>query len=104
MNTRQKMYVLVRKDLDETYRIVQGSHAVAELSLRGDTESFKSWNNGTIVFLAVQNEQTLNLWSLKLSDKNKVFVKWHEPDLNGQMTAIACIDEGEVFKKLNLAK
>jgi hypothetical protein len=36
MNTQKKMYVLTRKDLDETYRVVQGCHAVAEYSLRGD--------------------------------------------------------------------
>lgn len=104
MNMHIKMYVLVRKDLDETYRIVQGSHALAEYSLRGDIESFKLWDNGTIVFLGVHDEHALKLWSLKLSHKNKRFVKWCEPDLDHQITSIACIDSGEVFKKLNIAK
>ena len=46
----KKMYVLVRKDLPSTYRMVQGAHAVAEYLLRyPDTE----WKNGTLVFLGV---------------------------------------------------
>ena len=103
MNTEPIMYVLVRKDLAETYRIVQGSHAVAEYALRGDQERFKAWNNSTIIYLGVRNEQALLLWSMKLTDRKKFFSPWHEPDMRGQMTAIACIDTGEIFKKLRMA-
>ena len=103
MSITPRMYVLVRKDLAETYRIVQGTHAVVAYSLLVPAqEDYRIWNNGTIVFLGVRNEQALELWSMKLQDKNKVFAKWHEPDLKGQMTGIACIDTGEVFKSLNL--
>ena len=55
------------------------------------------------VFLGVRNEMALELWSLKLTDKGKPFVLFREPDLRGQVTAIACIDTGEVFRKLNVA-
>ena len=98
-----KMYVLVRKDLDETYRNVQGTHAVAEYSLKGDKNLFERWGNHTLVHLGVPNERSLKIWQMKLTSKNKPHVCFHEPDLNGQMTAIACVDTGEVFKKLNLA-
>jgi hypothetical protein len=103
MNTELIMYVLVRKDLDETYRIVQGSHAVVEYSLHGDREQYDRWHNSTIVFLGVQNEGALKLWQLKLGDRNRCFTAWHEPDLNGQLTALACIDTGGIFRKLNTA-
>jgi len=102
MNT-PKMYVLVRRDLAETYRVVQGSHAIVEYALRGDQERFKEWNNGTVLYLGVRNEQALLLWSEKLTDHEKRFCPWHEPDLHGQMTAIACIDDGWIFRKLNMA-
>lgn len=103
MSITPRMYVLVRKDLAETYRIVQGAHAVVAYSLHVPTqEAYRTWNNGTIVFLGVRNEQALDLWALKMQDKGKIFAKWHEPDLKGQMTAIACIDTGEIFKSLNL--
>lgn len=98
-----KMYVLVRKDLDQTYRNVQGTHAVAEYSLRGDKGLFEKWDNHTLVHLGVPNEGSLKIWQSKLTGKQKPHACFHEPDLNGQMTAIACIDTGEVFKKLNLA-
>ena len=97
------MYVLVRKDLDETYRNVQGTHAVAEYSLRGDKELFEKWDNHTLVHLGVPNEGALKLWVAKLKNRHKEHVCFFEPDLSDQMTAIACIDTGEVFRKLNLA-
>jgi hypothetical protein len=97
------MYVLVRKDLAETYRIVQGSHAIIEYSLRGDQEKYKAWNNGTVLFLGIRNEQALDFWTLKLQDRGKIFVTWKEPDLKCQTTSLACIDTGEVFKSLNMA-
>lgn len=103
MNTEPIMYVLVRKDLAETYRLVQGSHAVAEYSFRGNQECYQKWNNTTIMFLGVRNEQALILWSMRLADHKKPFVVWSEPDMRGQMTSIACIDTGEIFKKLRMA-
>ena len=98
-----KMYVLVRKDLAETYRIVQGSHAVAEYSLRGNQELYKKWNNATVIFLGVRNEQEMMLWSAKLADRNIPCSLWSEPDLRGQLTSLACIDYGEIFKNLRMA-
>jgi len=105
MNTRRqkKMYVLVRRDLDETYRNVQGGHAISEYSLRGDLNAYREWNNSTLIHLGVPNEKVLLLWSEKLTDKGKKWVGFYEPDLHSQLTAIACIDTGEVFKKLPLA-
>lgn len=97
------MYVLVRKDLSEIYRGVQGGHALAQYSLYGDKELFEKWNNGTLVYLGVPNEKVLGLWMQKLIDKHKEFTFFREPDLGDQITSIACIDTGEVFKKLPLA-
>ena len=100
MPTEPRMYVLVRKDLAETYRLVQGSHAVVAYSIKGDLEAYKAWNNGTIVFLGVRGMQAFTLWALKLQNKGKTFAIWNEPDMDGQATALACIDTGEIFKDL----
>ena len=97
------MYVLVRRDLDATYRIVQGSHAIVEYALRGDTEKFLKWNNGTVLFLGARNEGALISWKEKIANANKSWACWYEPDMRYQMTAIACIDTGEIFKSLSLA-
>jgi len=96
-----KMYVLVRNDLEVTYRGVQGMHAVVAFYEHGNVTT---WHNDTIVQLAVRNENDLKYWTWKLAKKHKFFVGFNEPDLNGQLTAIACIDTGEIFKNLQLSK
>lgn len=96
-----KMYVLVRSDLDTTYRGVQGIHAVAALYERGNPTE---WHNDTIVQLAVRNEQDLKQWMWKLDNHKKNYTSFSEPDLGGQITSIACIDTGEIFKNLPLSR
>lgn len=102
-NLTQKMYVLVRRDLAETYRCVQGCHAVSEYSLKGDLGLYGKWNNGTLVFLGVSNLSQIESWYLKIINANKIAVPFYEPDLRMQMTAIACIDDGEIFQNLKIA-
>jgi hypothetical protein len=96
------MYVLVRADLSETYRIVQGSHALAQYAL-DFPEQFKIWGNSTIVFLKVRNLLELKAWHAKVSESGKIHRSFHEPDLEGQLTAIACYDDGIIFKELKTA-
>ena len=95
------MYVLVRNDLDQTYRVVQGIHAVAAFYEQGNKTS---WHNDTLVTLAVRNQKALEFWCTKLDNKNKKWVGFNEPDIDNQLTAIACVDTGEIFKNLPLAK
>lgn len=61
-----RMYVLVRKDLDQTYRCVQGGHAIAAFALQ-NREAFCTWNNSTLVFLGVNNEIALRQWTETLT-------------------------------------
>jgi len=93
--------VLVRNDLDTTYRGVQGIHAVAAFYESGN---FTNWHNDTVVQLAVRNEDHLKSWMWKISKLNKCYSCFYEPDLGGQLTSIACVDTGEIFKNLPLAK
>ena len=94
----QKMYVLVRKDLSETYRIIQGSHAMAQYAL-DYPEQFQKWHNSTIVFLSVRNLIDLKKWHIELM-KKRIHSAFFESDLDNQLTAIACYDEGEIFEDL----
>lgn len=94
-----KLYVLVRKDISPSYQAVQGGHAVAELLLRGP---ILSWSNGTMVYLGVKDENELKYWTEKLDIKDIDYASFIEPDLNNEMTALASIHSGEVFKKLKL--
>lgn len=97
-----KMYVLVRLDLAETYRIVQGSHALAQFALDNLT-LFTTWKNGTIVYLGVRGLKDLREWLPKLSEANKHCSPFYEPDLDGQLTGVACYDTGEIFRGLKVA-
>ena len=99
---KKRMYVLVRRDLDQTYRCVQGAHALAQLNKEYPSQ-VKEWNNETIVFLNAGNLMGLREWIDKLKKRKKVFSVFFEPDLDDQETALACFDSGVIFKKLNLA-
>jgi hypothetical protein len=108
-----RMYVLVRQDLAETYRMVQGAHAVAQYSyaaMKGMndkdysvfTSLYKTWNNQYLIFLGVPNLIALREWRDKL--QSKTLSCFSEPDLDGQETSIAVIDTGEIFSELPLAR
>lgn len=99
MNT-QKMYILVRSDLDPTYRCVQGAHALAQYAIQHPND-FKTWNNSTIVFLGVRYVSELKAWTQKLNGKKYSLYK--ESDQDMQPTALACYDSGFVFRDLEVA-
>lgn len=56
---KEKIYILVRKDLSRGQQAVQGGHAVAEYLLHGPPTA---WDNGTLVYLGVRNETELKFW------------------------------------------
>jgi len=93
----QRLYVLVRKDLPESYRAVQAGHAVAEWLLYD-----RSWNNETLIYLGVPNEFSLQRWVDKLNRKRINWIGFREPDIGNQLTAIASVNDGKVFKNLDL--
>jgi len=99
-NKSLKMYVLVRKDLDITYRGVQGIHAVAAYYEYGNNSE---WHNETLIQLSVRNKLELEHWGWKLDKAKKHWIGFKEPDLGDQLTAIACVDTGEIFKNLPLS-
>jgi len=100
------MYVLVRNDLASTYKNVQGAHALARFASEHPKE-FKEWDNTTLVFLGIPNLREMRIWHIKLStmfrQRKRIYSIFYEPDLDDQITAIACYDTGIIFKKLWLA-
>jgi len=93
----QRLYVLVRNDLPQSYKAVQAGHAVAEWLLRDQT-----WRNETLVYLGVNDENELLDWKERLDFKNKKYTEFREPDIGNQLTAIATLTEGKIFKNLKL--
>jgi len=96
-----KMYIIVRRDLDritQSYKYVQGMHVVAEYLLNHKTK----WNNGTMIALGVSNKIALEMQKMKLIQHNIKFSEFYEPDIGNQLTAIACVCDGSLFKRLEL--
>jgi hypothetical protein len=50
----------------------------------------------------VTNEEELMYWTFKLDKRNMKWTGFKEPDMNNQMTAIACLTDSNVFDKLKL--
>lgn len=95
-----KFYCLIRKDLEKNYQGVQAGHSIAQYFIEHGTHPV--WDNGTMIYLGVKNEQELINWSDKLSDTNhSTFI---EPDIGDEMTALSIIADGSQFKKLSLLR
>lgn len=93
----------MRKDLDPIYGGVQAGHALAEYSMRGNEHLYKEWGNSKLVYLGIPDEGVLKLWTQKLTDRKEAWVGFCEPDLQNELTAVACISTEKVFKNLPLA-
>jgi len=95
-----KMYCLIRSDLTHSYRACQAGHAIAQYFL--DYGKHEVWDNGTMIYLKIKNEAQLKKWKEKLQNVGLNFSEFIEPDLGNQLTAISCIDKGDIFQKLSL--
>ena len=93
----KKLYVLIRKDLPTSYIAVQAGHAVAEWLLHD-----QRWQNETLIYLGVENEQELLHWKDKLDFKGMNYIEFKEPDIKNQLTAIATLGNDKVFKNIKL--
>lgn len=77
----KKLYVVVDDTLPYKYASVQAVHAVAEYM-----KHKSDWPNGTLVVLKASPGHLERLLSWG-------WVKFHEPDLEGRLTAISCYQE-----------
>ena len=102
---KNKLYVLIDKQLDPIYGAVQGGHAVAdwvryqyyEIYKGGDFDIRWNWNNDYLIYLSVN----IDKWWKLLNDYGaESFEQFYEPDLNNKMTAIAVWEGGlpEILK------
>lgn len=98
----RKMYIVVRDDLGDTYKLVQGTHALAQYALE-HPDDFKEWNNQTIVFVKVKTENSLHKLVYSCATSGRKFSTFLEPDIDNQLTSVAIFDEEEAMRKYNLA-
>ena len=97
----KKLYILLRTDLNPFYATVQAGHGVAAWSIH-DTQ--KEWNNGHLIYLEGGTESDLEVWKRKLTRRGLEYAEWREPDLDNQLTAIACYSKSTPFANTKLMK
>ena len=98
MEMKNKLYILIDKNLDPIYGAVQGGHAVAEWTMEHwQTKRNKDWNedfpewewkNEYLIYLSVDIEK----WKEQLWEFDPYNYKWSwfdEPDLGNKTTSIA---------------
>ena len=91
--SKRRLYVIVNESLDPIYGCVQGGHAVAQYLIEHGQEN---WENEYLIYLYGDTDY----WKYVLTMKGIVFSEFHEPDLDGKLTAIAVVNDGSMFKKL----
>lgn len=99
-----RMYVVVRGDLPVGYQVAQSAHAVAELVGRTGLEAVRRWPV-TVVLNAADERHLRGLLALASERTDPRFgpAPFHEPDLDGQMTAFAVFCGSDLFAHLQLA-
>jgi len=95
-----KLYVITHKDLTPSQQAVQAGHALAEYLLKRPRDS--KWNNGTLVYLGVENKFELEKLIYKFETRNIKWIGFTEPDLNNEITAIVTEYNGSLISGLDL--
>lgn len=93
----KRLYILIRNDLSNAQKAVQAGHAIAQWMI--EHHSKKEWNNNTLIYLTIPNEQDLTDWFEIAKMKQLQCSCFREPDMNDQMTAIAILAD-EKSKKM----
>lgn len=98
------VYVIVRNDLSPAQRAVQSCHAIIET-----TRNFNmSGEHPSVIICEVKSEHKLREIATELSGKNIKYSAFHEPDIGGQLTAIASeplrLEKRDAFKRFQLLR
>lgn len=90
--------MLVRTDLAGSSPAVQAGHAVAQWML----DYPNTWMNQTLVYLNIESQSNLHKWIDKIHYKDMEYSTFVEPDLNNEITSIACLTDKKLFTGLPL--
>jgi len=91
------LFILTRRDISTEQQSVQSGHAVAQYLL---THPNTEWNNGTLIYLGVNNIEDLHKWIHKMHLWKVSYICFHEPDMNNEITSVASVHDRSFFKNL----
>ncbi len=91
--TRPQMYVIVRSDFSNVYKMVQGNHAQVAYGFEYP-HNLRTWNNEYLIYLETFLECNLKEVYEKLLRAGIDVSSFKEPDQNNQMTAVAVYEDG----------
>ena len=89
-DTRAKLYVVTRADLPPGVQAVQGMHAALDFSV-AHPDIVRQWNeiSNYLCFLSCPDEPALAQLALTAQMEKIPCVRFREPDLEDELTAIA---------------
>ena len=93
-----KLYVIVRNDLCPGLQIAQACHALRAF-VEDQPEAERSWHDASnnLVVLQVPNEEELTALGATLGSHGIPVAPFHEPDLDGSLTALAAGPEARRY-------
>ena len=103
-NKKKRIYTITRSDLSIGQKATQSNHASTQYLIDHSPHLKGEWNNGSIICLELGSEKALKKWLNKLEANNIKTSIFREPDMDYQITAIAALHEGEIFKGIPLLK
>lgn len=82
--------MVTRQDLSLPYQAVQSGHASVDFQYE-HPEIAKDWqqNSNYLIFLSVESEHRLERLASKAESKGILITRFHEPDINNELTAVA---------------
>ena len=85
----EKLFVVIRNDLDPGLQLAQGIHAAIKYVL--ENEGARRWHedSNNLAVLQVPDERSLGLLVHSALSEDFVVAQFHEPDLDGSLTAAA---------------
>ena len=92
---QQRLYVLVDENLPIGLQAAQAGHAITQWVYDNPNSS---WQNDYLILL----QADIHRWEKKLKYKGVNFSRFHEPDLDNRLTAVATLNPGDLFQKLKL--
>lgn len=87
------MYIIVRHDLkSKGYQAAQSGHALAQYMMEHKPHENGHWENDYLIFLETKTIHCLDRLMYKLEKNGFSYSKFHEPDMDNELTAIAALN------------